>query len=181
MYIKGKVKFTLEQAMKVPMGSRGIAVLYFLTLVIDGDKWSTPRLGHITSGKETCYLLYRRLGGPQSWSAWVREISPPLGFDPRAIQPVVSCYTNSALLAQLLICTKTELCVCLRACAYINHLELELSAQYTVQKTWDLNGCPLLRVLSANNFSGHSVFSLSLCMSTVVDFLCQWVEEMCST
>jgi hypothetical protein len=119
--------------------------------------------------------------GPRAGLHGCGKSRPPLGFDPRAIQPVVSCYTNSALLAQLLIYTKTELSVCARACAYINHLELELSTQYTVQKTWDLNGCPLLRVLSANNFSGHSVFSLSLCMSTVVDFLCQWVEEMCST
>jgi len=32
-------------------------------------------------GKETPYPLYRRLGGPQSWSGQVRKISPPPGFD----------------------------------------------------------------------------------------------------
>ena len=32
--------------------------------------------------KETWYLLYRCLGGPQSWSGKVWKISPPLGFDP---------------------------------------------------------------------------------------------------
>jgi hypothetical protein len=32
--------------------------------------------------------LYRRLGGPQGRSGHVRKISPPLGFDPRTVQPV---------------------------------------------------------------------------------------------
>jgi len=32
---------------------------------------------------KTRYLLYRRLGGPQSRSGEVRKISPPPGFDPR--------------------------------------------------------------------------------------------------
>ena len=31
---------------------------------------------------------YRRLGGAQSQSGWVRKISPPPGFDPWTIQPV---------------------------------------------------------------------------------------------
>jgi hypothetical protein len=34
--------------------------------------------------------LYRRLGGPQGRSEHVRKISPPPGFDPRTVQPVVS-------------------------------------------------------------------------------------------
>ena len=38
------------------------------------------------------YLLRRRLGGPQSWSAWIRKIWPPQGFDPRTVQPVASRY-----------------------------------------------------------------------------------------
>ena len=47
-------------------------------------------------GKETCYPLYRRLGGPQGWSGRVRKISPTPGFDPRTVQPVVISYTNFA-------------------------------------------------------------------------------------
>ena len=39
------------------------------------------------------YPLYRRLGGPQGRSGWVRKISPPPGFDPRTIQPVASRYS----------------------------------------------------------------------------------------
>ena len=43
---------------------------------------------------KTRYPLYRRLGGPQSRSGRVREILPPLGFDPPAVQPVASRYTD---------------------------------------------------------------------------------------
>jgi hypothetical protein len=43
------------------------------------------------------YPLYRRLGGPQIRSEWVRKISPPPGFDPRIVQPVASCYTDCVI------------------------------------------------------------------------------------
>ena len=36
------------------------------------------------------------MGGPQSRSRRVRNISPPPGFNPRAVQPVASHYTDSA-------------------------------------------------------------------------------------
>ena len=41
---------------------------------------------------KTRYPLYRRLGGPQGKSGWVRKISHPPGFDPRTVQPVASRY-----------------------------------------------------------------------------------------
>jgi hypothetical protein len=40
------------------------------------------------------YPLYRRLGGPQSWSGWYGKAFPPPGFDPQTIQPVVRHYTD---------------------------------------------------------------------------------------
>jgi len=43
---------------------------------------------------KTQYPLYRRLGGPQGRSGWVRKIFPPPGFDPRTVQPVASRYTD---------------------------------------------------------------------------------------
>ena len=52
----------------------------------------TPRLP-LPPGK-TRYPLYGRLGGPQDRSGQVRKISPPQGFDPRTVQPVVIRYTN---------------------------------------------------------------------------------------
>jgi hypothetical protein len=45
---------------------------------------------------ETRYPFYRRLGGPHDRSGRMRQISPPPGFDPRAIQPVASRYTDWA-------------------------------------------------------------------------------------
>ena len=53
-------------------------------------------LATLSQGK-TWYPLYRRLSGPQGWSGWVRKISPPPGFDPQTIQPIVSHYTNWAV------------------------------------------------------------------------------------
>ena len=67
--VKGKVKFTLEQATKSQRGSRGIVLTYLLTysffnLDARWGGWSAPRSGRFTPGKETRYSLYRRLGGP---------------------------------------------------------------------------------------------------------------------
>ena len=45
------------------------------------------------------YPLYRKLGGPQSRSGRVRNISPPPGIDPRTVQPVASRYTDWAIAA----------------------------------------------------------------------------------
>jgi len=44
--------------------------------------------------------------------------------------------------------------------------------------SWDLNGCPLLCMFLANNLSGRSVFSASVCTSTVVYFRHQNVKEI---
>ena len=59
----------------------------------EGAKWgwvvnATPR--PLYPRQKTQYPLYKRLGGPQDSSGWVRKISPPLEFDPRTVQPVGS-------------------------------------------------------------------------------------------
>ena len=77
----GRLKLTLEQAIKAQAGSRGIALS--LTSTLGGGGRSTPRPGRFTSEKETRYPFYRRLGGPQGRSGRVLRISPPPGFDPR--------------------------------------------------------------------------------------------------
>ena len=66
-------------------------------MALDEGGWSTPRPGRFTPGKETRYPLYRRLGGPQGRSGWLRKISSPPGFDPRTVQPVVSRHTDYAI------------------------------------------------------------------------------------
>ena len=35
---------------------------------------------YFAPGKETKYLLYSSLGGPQGWYEWVQKISPPPEF-----------------------------------------------------------------------------------------------------
>jgi len=91
MYSKGKVHPCTGHS--AHRESRGIALLF----LNHGTRrrWVvsiTPR-PLFTLGK-TRYPLYRRLGGPQGGSGQVQKISPPLGFDPRTIQPVVSRYTD---------------------------------------------------------------------------------------
>ena len=70
-----------------------------LTSALDGGLWLTPRPSRFTPGKETRYPFCMRLGGPQGRSGRVRKISPPLGFDPRTVQPVASSHTDYAILA----------------------------------------------------------------------------------
>jgi hypothetical protein len=40
------------------------------------------------------YLLYRRLDVPQGWSGHVQNVLLPLGFDPWAVHPMASRYTD---------------------------------------------------------------------------------------
>jgi len=56
--------------------------------------------------RKTQYPMYRRLGGTQSQAGQVQKISPPVGFDPRAVQPVVSHYDDYAI-AALIPCIMT--------------------------------------------------------------------------
>jgi hypothetical protein len=82
---------------EVPEGEQKYSCTLSLTSALDGSRWSTPHPDRFTPGKETRYPLYRRLGGPQGRSGWVRKISPHPGFDPRTVQPVTSCYTDYAI------------------------------------------------------------------------------------
>ena len=74
-------------------GSRGIALL-FLKHGIRRGEGSASRPGRSLPPGKTRYTLYRRLGGPQGRSGTMRKISPPPGFDPWAVQPVASRYTD---------------------------------------------------------------------------------------
>jgi len=52
-----------------------------------GGGGSTLRPAALPPGKAR-YPLYGRLGGPQGRSGRLRKISPPPGFDPRAVKPI---------------------------------------------------------------------------------------------
>ena len=53
-----------------------------LTSALEGSGWLAPRPDRFTPGKESLYLLYRRLGGPQDRSGRVWKISPPPELTP---------------------------------------------------------------------------------------------------
>ena len=67
-----------------------------LDAALEGGEGSASRPGSFLPPGKTRFPLYRRLGGPQGRSGQARKISPPPGFDPRAIQPVASRYTDWA-------------------------------------------------------------------------------------
>jgi hypothetical protein len=86
VYSKGKGHpITGQQG---PRGGVEVQLNYFLTSALEGVGCQHHALAALPPGK-TRYPLYRRLGGPHSRSGRVRKISPPPGFDPRTIQPVV--------------------------------------------------------------------------------------------
>jgi hypothetical protein len=62
---------------------------------------ASARPDRFTSGKETRYPFYRRLGGPQGQSGRVQKISTLTGFDPAAAQPVANRYTDYTRLLTL--------------------------------------------------------------------------------
>jgi len=65
-----------------------------LTSALHGSGCLTPSSGRFTPGKETRYLLCRRLVRPQDRSGRVQKISPIPGFDSLTVQPVTSRYTG---------------------------------------------------------------------------------------
>ena len=71
------------------------STLSFTSALDGGVGGQRHALTTLPPGK-TQYQLYRRLGGPQSWSERVRKISLPPGFDPQTVQPIASRYTDYA-------------------------------------------------------------------------------------
>jgi hypothetical protein len=72
---------------------------------IDGDGWSRPRPGRLTSGRETWYQFYGRLDGALGRRGRVRNISPPPAFVPRTVEAVANCYTIYAISTHICTCT----------------------------------------------------------------------------
>ena len=77
---------------------------------------------------------------------------------------------------KLILCEKSHLIFKQIRCT-INPLELELSVQCTLQKTWNLNGHSLLHILLANCLGRHSVFSAPHSICILVNFQCQRVNR----
>jgi hypothetical protein len=72
-----------------------------LTWLLGGGGWWTPRPGRFIPGNGSVSTVQEAEWAPGP--VWrVRKISPPLGFDPRTVQPVTSCYSDRAIAAHIL-------------------------------------------------------------------------------
>jgi len=66
-----------------------------LKSALEGGEVSASGPGRSLTPGKTRYPLCTRLGGPQGRYGQVWKISFPTGFDPRAVQPVGSRYTEN--------------------------------------------------------------------------------------
>jgi hypothetical protein len=92
---------------------------------------------------KTRYPLYRRLGGPQGRSGRVRKISPPKGFDPRTVQPVVSRYTDWAARP-----TRSN-CYCQKISTYASCWETQANTRELscIETAWIFWDAKLIRII----------------------------------
>jgi hypothetical protein len=110
------VKCTLVQSLRLcksrtaHRGSRGIALPFL-------DHGTRRGWGGQLHAPAALYL--RERPGTHCTGGWVspragldeRKISPPPGFDPRTVQPVVSRYTDWATRPTLTLCTRKKICL----------------------------------------------------------------------
>ena len=68
-----------------------------LTSTLDGGEWLRPRPGRFNPEKRPGTHCIGGWVGPQGRSGRVWKISPPLGFDPRTVQPVAGRYIDCAI------------------------------------------------------------------------------------
>jgi hypothetical protein len=94
-YSKGKGKVHPGTGHEGPEGLQVYSFTVRSNAALDGVGGQRHFLATLPQGK-TRYPLYRRLGGSQGRSGWVRKISPPPEFNPRTVQPVASRYTDCA-------------------------------------------------------------------------------------
>jgi len=90
-----------------------------LNPAVGGDGWSNSRLGRLVLGEDNRYPLCRRLGGSKGRSGRVWKMSPPLGFDPRAVQAVVAVPGDLRSTIRKCICSD---------CVFIIRSQLPLAA-----------------------------------------------------
>ena len=74
---KGKGTVHPRRGHKGPDGKDRNSSTLPLTSALDGGGWSRPLTSCFTPRGKNRYPLYRRLGGPQTWSRQVRTVSPP--------------------------------------------------------------------------------------------------------
>ena len=94
-----------------------------MTAALEGGEWSAACPGRTLPLGKTWYPFYRRLGGPQGWSG--REENLVLtGIWSRAVQPVVSRYTDWATLVVIIIMrTTTTMMMMFQSATVFDHCQ----------------------------------------------------------
>jgi hypothetical protein len=75
---------------------RGYISKPFATSALEDDEWSAPRSANFTPTQDRVPIL-QEAGCPRDRSGWAGKIMPPLGFDPRTVQPVSIRYSADAI------------------------------------------------------------------------------------
>ena len=96
LLIKGKGKVHPKTGHEGQEGEWRCSCTLSLTSALDGVGSQRHTLAPLAPRKAR-YPLCRRLGAPHGRSGQVWKISPPLGFDPRTVQAIVSLYTVYAI------------------------------------------------------------------------------------
>ena len=68
-----------------------------LTSMLDGDRWLMPRPGPFTPGNNAVRIVLVAGWAPRAGLDGREEFRPPLGFDPRTVQPVACRFTDYAI------------------------------------------------------------------------------------
>jgi len=71
-----------------------------MTATLEGGEWSAARPGRTLPPGKTRYPFYSRLGGPQGRSGRAENLVPT-GIRSRTVQPVVSRYTDWAIVVKI--------------------------------------------------------------------------------
>jgi hypothetical protein len=72
---------------------------------LEGGGWSAPRSGRFSPGEDPVPSVQEN--GCASRPVWTTR-SPSLGFDPRTVQAVASCYTDYATTAAIHLCSSLK-------------------------------------------------------------------------
>jgi hypothetical protein len=111
-----------------------------MTSALEGDELSAACPGRTLPPGKTRYPLYRRLGGPQGQSGQALKISPPPGFDPRTVQPVVTRCTDWATWPMVM---KVEQWI-VEDAEVADHGVTEITLLIFIRKDWEIPWGPQL-------------------------------------
>jgi hypothetical protein len=110
--MEGKGKVHPRTGHEGPKGEYRYSITLSLTSALDSNGWSTPRPGCFISGGKKAGTHYTgRWMGLSSGLDVYGKSRPPLGFDPRKVQPIASRWSNCAIpVHKGTRCTKTKPC-----------------------------------------------------------------------